>query len=251
MNVDSLSVRFKINTGFLQKSQFFDAVKSASFTLYPAETLGIVGESGCGKSTLANALLKLIPSTGQVSLDGVNISDMPEKTFRPYRSKLQVVFQDPFASLSPRMTVEQIIGEGLLNLHSKADIRQQVSDVMMKVELDPALMHRYPHEFSGGQRQRIAIARALVMKPKCIILDEPTSALDRSVQFQVLDLLLKLQREYNLSYIFISHDLALVEKFCHRVLVMRHAEILEQGPCEKVFSAPQHAYTQQLINVSM
>lgn len=233
-----------------QKSTFFTALHNASFTLYPGETLGIVGESGSGKSTLANALLKLLPlTTGQVHFNGQEISSLSQRQFRPLRQQLQVVFQDPFASLSPRMTIESIIGEGLtllpqLNVNER---QQRVIDVMIEVGLNPDWRWRYPHEFSGGQRQRIAIARALIMHPQCMILDEPTSALDRNVQFQVLELLLNLQRRYGISYLFISHDLRLIEAFCHRVLVLNQGVIIEQGDTEQIFNAPREPYTQKLL----
>lgn len=250
LSAKQLSVRFSLpKTRLFARQQYFTAVDGACFDLYSGETLGIVGESGSGKSTLANALLRLNRSEGRILFRQQEISTMPEKQFRPLRQHIQVVFQDPFASLSPRMSVEEIIGEGYKAIArpDKQKLQQAVRDSMNEVGLDPDWRWRFPHEFSGGQRQRIAIARALIMQPQCIILDEPTSALDRSVQFQVLDLLLQLQQRHQLSYIFISHDLALIKAFCHRVLVMHNGVIIEQGNSDEVFHHPQQPYTQQLL----
>lgn len=253
LSTKNIQVKFKKNsTRFFAKADFFYAVKNASITLQKGETLGIVGESGCGKSTLANAILKLVKSDGDIILDDICISTLSEKQFRPMRRKLQIVFQDPFASLSPRMTIAQIVGEGLRNRKiAQATIEQEVIHVLTTVGIDPAFRFRYPHEFSGGQRQRIAIARAIIMKPDCIVLDEPTSALDRSVQFQVLDLLLQLQRELSLTYLFISHDLRLIKAFCHHVAVMKEGEIIEYGLTENVFNSPANAYTTALIKATL
>jgi microcin C transport system ATP-binding protein len=253
IEADNVSVNYRKGASSLfHKQEYFSAVKNASFKLNTGETLGIVGESGCGKSTLANAILKLVKSEGRITLAGDNISDLNEKAFRPLRKKIQIVFQDPFASLSPRMTIADIVGEGLRNKRIKKEaIDQEVIDVLNKVGLSPDMRFRYPHEFSGGQRQRIAIARAIIMKPDCIVLDEPTSALDRSVQFQVLDLLLQLQRELSLTYLFISHDLRLVKAFCHNVLVMKNGEIVESGNTETVFNTPGNPYTAQLIKATL
>ena len=250
----NVSVKYRKGTSSLfHRQEYLTAVKNASFQLNTGETLGIVGESGCGKSTLANAIIRLVKSEGRIMLGHDNISAMSEKAFRPLRKKIQIVFQDPFASLSPRMTINDIVGEGLKHLETleTADIEKSVVDVLEKVGLNPEDRFRYPHEFSGGQRQRIAIARAIIMEPECIILDEPTSALDRSVQFQVLDLLLQLQRELSLTYLFISHDLRLVKDFCHHVLVMRNGEIVESGNTDVIFTHPQNAYTRQLIEATL
>lgn len=248
---DNISVHYPLaKNRFWQKAAYFTALEQASFSLKRGETLGIVGESGSGKSSLANALLKLVPlSDGKLHFMQQEVGHLSNRQFRTMRQHLQVVFQDPFASLSPRMTVEDIIGEGLKSLKKlpAEQWRQAVSDVMQEVGLNPDWRWRYPHEFSGGQRQRIAIARALIMRPQCIILDEPTSALDRNVQFQVLDLLLNLQQRYGLSYLFISHDLRLVQAFCHRVLVIHEGKIVEQGDSEQIFNTPQHVYTQKLL----
>ena len=250
LKVNALDVSFAVpKKKLFEKQHYFRAVDHAGFTLHAGETLGLVGESGCGKSTLANAVLKLLPSSGDIIFDRQQISRLTEKQFRPLRQFIQVVFQDPFASLSPRMTVEKIIGEGLMAIQALPQYQWQkaVNDVMLEVGLDPAMRHRYPHEFSGGQRQRIAIARALVMRPRLIILDEPTSALDRTVQYQILELLLQLQKRHQLSYLFISHDLSLIHAFCHRVLVMHEGVIIEQGDSDDVFQHPQQDYTRRLV----
>jgi microcin C transport system ATP-binding protein len=249
-----LKVWFPLYKGIFRRVyDYVKAVNGVSFSLKPRETLGVVGESGSGKSTLAMAILRLIKSTGKIEYRDQVLSDLNHRAMRPLRAELQMVFQDPFASLSPRMSVGQIIAEGL-TIHQKqlstAEIDARVVAALQEVELDPETRFRYPHEFSGGQRQRIAIARALILKPKLIVLDEPTSALDRSIQVQVLDLLKSLQNRYDLSYIFISHDLSVVRAISHHLLVMHEGIIVETGPAQKVFANPQHAYTQQLINAA-
>jgi len=232
------------------------AVRDATLELRRGETLGIVGESGSGKTTLGMALLALQPlSAGSVSLEGVRLDGADRTTLRKMRRRMQVVFQDPFASLSPRMTVEQIVGEGLethLAELTREERRRRIVDMLAEVGLSEAkgvtdLLTRYPHEFSGGQRQRIAIARAVVLRPEVLVLDEPTSALDVSVQQQVLGLLAALQVKYGMSYVFISHDLAVVRAMAHRVLVMKDGEIVEQGEAEALFAAPREPYTQTLL----
>ena len=230
----------------------FAAVKATSLHISEGETLGVVGESGSGKSTLALAVLRLINSVGIVEFNGNNISDLPEKQLRAMRDKFQVVFQDPFASLSPRMTVAEIIQEGLKvhSVFSESEQRAKVLKVVAEVGLDATTIDRYPHEFSGGQRQRIAIARALILEPKLIVLDEPTSALDRAVQVQVIDLLRDLQISRNLSYLFISHDLKVVQALSHRVIVMKDGEIVEAGPTADVLRSPESAYTKALVQAS-
>jgi microcin C transport system ATP-binding protein len=213
------------------------------------ETLGIVGESGSGKTTLALAILRLIPSTGPVVFLGQDLQSRHGRELRDLRRNLQIVFQDPFGSLSPRMTVEQIIAEGLgvHGVEPGRDKRQMVADIMTEVGLDPAAMGRYPHEFSGGQRQRIAIARAMILRPKLVVLDEPTSALDMTVQVQIVDLLRALQRKWGLAYLFISHDLRVVRALAHKVIVMKDGDVVEAGVGAQVFENPQHAYTQALL----
>ncbi|CAA0121782.1 putative ABC transporter ATP-binding protein YejF [BD1-7 clade bacterium] len=257
LSCNDLSVNYQIKSRHPFKKRFFRALSNASFDVRCGETLGIVGESGSGKSTLANAVLKLTRATGSIQFGDIELISLPEKQFRPHRKDLQMVFQDPFASLNPRMSVAHIVAEGFKamssvnNELSSDDLDATINSALQKVGLDPDIASRYPHEFSGGQRQRIAIARVLIMKPQLIVLDEPTSALDRSIQFQVLDLLANLQEEYSLSYLFISHDLGLVKDFCHSVLVIKDGEIVEQGNTEDVFNEPQNPYTQQLIDAAL
>lgn len=245
-----LRVWFPIKKGIFQRTaDYIKAVDGVSFNLQRGQTLGVVGESGSGKSTLGLAILRLINSKGRILYAGQAIDSLSQKEVRPLRRDIQVVFQDPFGSLSPRMSVSDIIGEGL-RIHKLGDAQQQEQAIiaaLQEVGLDPETRHRYPHEFSGGQRQRIAIARALVLKPKLIVLDEPTSALDRTVQRQVLELLRNLQLKYNLTYVFISHDLAVVKALSHHLLVMRQGQVIEQGAAARIFAAPQHTYTQQLL----
>lgn len=253
LSVEQLKVWFPLKKGLLQRT--FDHVKAVddiSFQLKRGQSLGIVGESGSGKSTLGLAILRLIQSQGSIVFAQQPINTLTQKQVRPLRRKLQVVFQDPFGSLSPRMSIGQIIGEGL-EIHqigTPSDREQMIVHALQEVGLDPATRHRYPHEFSGGQRQRVAIARALVLKPDLILLDEPTSALDRSVQRQVIELLRDLQVKYNLTYLFISHDLAVVKALCHQLMVMRQGQVVEQGTAATIFAAPQHPYTQQLLEAA-
>ncbi len=250
LETQDLRVWFPIKKGIFQRTvDHVKAVDGISFTLQRGQTLGVVGESGSGKSTLGLAILRLIHSKGGVFYAGNAIDGLTQKQVRPLRRDIQVVFQDPFGSLSPRMSVSDIIGEGL-HIHKMGNAQEQEQAIIAalhEVGLDPDTRHRYPHEFSGGQRQRIAIARALVLKPKLIVLDEPTSALDRTVQRQVVELLRHLQLKYNLTYVFISHDLAVVKALSHQLLVMRQGRVIEQGAADSIFSAPQHDYTQQLL----
>jgi microcin C transport system ATP-binding protein len=252
---DGVAVEFKIPRGWFGHL-VFRAVRDATLRLRRGETLGIVGESGSGKTTLGMALLALQPiSAGTISVAGTRVDDADRRTLRAMRKRMQVVFQDPFASLSPRMTVGQIVGEGLA-LHrpdlSKAERDKRVLDMLDEVGLSAAkgladVLQRYPHEFSGGQRQRISIARAVVLRPEVLVLDEPTSALDVSVQQQVLTLLADLQRHYGMSYVFISHDLAVVRAMSHRVLVMQDGKVVEEGEAEALFDAPREPYTRALL----
>lgn len=254
VSIADLSVTFPVGRGFFGRpTSFVYGVREASFSLRQGESLGVVGESGSGKTTLGLALLRLISSSGQVIFNGQNLSTLKERQLRSLRRDFQIVFQDPFGSLSPRMTVGQIIAEGLDAHSSLSDtIRQQrIADILEAVELDPKVMHRYPHEFSGGQRQRISIARALVLRPKFIVLDEPTSALDRTVQFQIVELLRSLQKSFALTYLFITHDLALVRALCHRLLIMKEGRIVEQGDTEQIFTRPGHEYTQTLLAAAL
>ncbi len=250
LETQDLRVWFPIKKGILQRTvDHVKAVDGISFSLQRGQTLGVVGESGSGKSTLGLAILRLISSTGRIVYAGQAIDGLSQQQVRPLRRDIQVVFQDPFGSLSPRMSVSDIIGEGL-GIHQMGNAQEQeqaIIAVLHEVGLDPETRHRYPHEFSGGQRQRISIARALVLKPKLIVLDEPTSALDRTVQRQVVELLRHLQQKYNLTYVFISHDLAVVKALSHQLLVMRQGKVIEQGTAEDIFAAPQQEYTQQLL----
>jgi len=250
-----IAVLFRTSSGWFG-SRTFTAVRDATLELKRGETLGIVGESGSGKTTLGMALLALQPiAQGRVEMGGARIDDADRSTLRTMRRRMQVVFQDPFASLSPRMTVGQIVGEGLA-LHmpelSAAQREERVLAMLDEVGLGaahgmPDVLQRYPHEFSGGQRQRIAIARAVVLRPEVLVLDEPTSALDVSVQQQVLALLAQLQQHYGMSYVFISHDLAVVRAMSHHVLVMKDGDIVERGEALRLFEAPVAAYTRALL----
>jgi microcin C transport system ATP-binding protein len=240
--------------GWFSKDRFV-ALRGADLTLREGETVGVVGESGSGKSTLAQAILGLISvESGELEFEGVSPAKLARKERRALCARLQVVFQDPFGSLSPRQTVRQIVGEGLA-LHfpklSEKERLAKVVDVLAEVGLPPTCLDSYPHEFSGGQRQRIAIARALVIAPRVLVLDEPTSALDLSIQNQVLELLLRLQKKYRLSYLLISHDLGVVNALAHRIFVMKDGEIVESGDTERVISAPRHPYTERLIQASL
>ncbi|MDH0895267.1 MULTISPECIES: ABC transporter ATP-binding protein [unclassified Pseudomonas] len=253
LEVDDLRVWFPIKKGVLRRTvDHVKAVDGIDFGLPQGQTLGIVGESGSGKSTLGMAILRLLGSQGAIRFQGQALDGLSQKAVRPLRRQMQVVFQDPFGSLSPRMSVGQIVGEGLRihGMGSEEEQEQAVIDALKEVGLDPDTRHRYPHEFSGGQRQRIAIARALVLKPALILLDEPTSALDRTVQRQVVELLRSLQAKYNLTYLFISHDLAVVRALSHQLMVVKQGKVVEQGPAEQVFATPQHPYTRQLLEAA-
>ena len=250
-----MRVWFPMTRGILKR--VYDHVKAVddiSFSLRAGETLGVVGESGSGKTTLARALLRLIDSRGEILFQDsgaqpVNLNSLDHKAMRPLRQRLQIIFQDPFGSLSPRMSVGDIIAEGL-RVHtrlSKAELDREVMAAMEAVHLEPASRHRYPGEFSGGQRQRIAIARALILDPKLLILDEPTSALDRSVQKEIIELLRRLQRERGLGYVFVSHDLSVVRALSHRLIIMQAGRVVEAGDAQSLFENPQQAYTRQLM----
>ena len=255
LKAEQIRCVFPIKRGWFRKLPFA-AVDHVDLQVKPHETLGIVGESGSGKSTLGMALLRLSPAkvSGRITFGADTISELDSATLRPLRARMQVVFQDPFASLSPRRTIEQIVGEGLALHHPElsADaLRAAVGDGLREVGLSTEMMSRYPHEFSGGQRQRIAIARVLVLKPELILLDEPTSSLDVSVQQQVLMLLAELQRKHGLAYIFISHDLAVIRAMAHRVMVMKDGKVVESGTTEKVLTNPAHHYTKRLLAASI
>ena len=248
---EDVRVWFPIKKGLLRRTvDHIKAVDGISFTVRQGETVGVVGESGSGKTTLGMALLRLERSKGHIYFKGRNIQNLSSSEMQPLRRELQVVFQDPFGSLSPRMSVGQIIEEGL-KVHGLGETQsnrdKMVVEVLEEVELNPASRHRYPHEFSGGQRQRIAIARAIVLKPKFIVLDEPTSALDRSVQAQIVDLLRRIQLEHDLAYMFISHDLRVVKALSDYVFVLRAGKVMEQGPTAQLFDNPEHPYTRALM----
>jgi microcin C transport system ATP-binding protein len=255
MHTENLKVWFPIKRGFFRKTTgHIKAVDGVTCEVKAGQTLGIVGESGSGKTTLGMALLRLISSDGPISFRNTRIDGMRSKQLRPLRRDMQVVFQDPFGSLSPRMSVMQIVEEGLLiqNPGMPAEERRnRVATALAETGLDPGTMDRYPHEFSGGQRQRIAIARALALEPKFIMLDEPTSALDMSVQAQVVDLLRKLQAKHNLGYLFISHDLKVVRALANEVIVMRNGLVVERGPSQQIFKQPKEDYTKALIAASL
>ena len=250
VRTEGLRVWFPIHAGFLRRTVgHVKAVNDASISVRAGETLGIVGESGSGKTTLALAIMRLIGSEGPIVFLGQNVQGWRAGQMRALRRDMQIVFQDPYGSLSPRMTVEQIIAEGLgvHGVEPGRDRRAMVAEIMAEVGLDPAAMGRYPHEFSGGQRQRIAIARAMILRPKLLVLDEPTSALDMTVQVQIVDLLRDLQRKWGLAYLFISHDLRVVRALSHKVVVMRAGDIIEAGEGAAVFEAPQTEYTRTLM----
>ncbi len=255
LRVEDLKVHFPIKKGLMRKVvDVVRAVDGVSFAIKAGQTVGIVGESGSGKTTLGLAILRLLPSTGTIVFMGQPLNGLHQKELRPFRRSMQIVFQDPFGSLSPRMSIGDIIAEGL-DIHqpdlSKSERTQRVTDALNEVGLDPLTRDRYPHEFSGGQRQRISIARAIILKPKFVVLDEPTSALDMSVQAQIVDLLRDLQRKHGLSYMFISHDLRVVKALSHYVVVMKDGLAVEQGPAAALFAKPQQDYTKALLAAAL
>jgi microcin C transport system ATP-binding protein len=254
MSGDGVKVWFPIKQGFFRRTvDHVKAVDGIDVTVRAGQTLGVVGESGSGKTTLGLALARMISSNGKIHFNGRDIDRLSFNEMRPLRRELQIVFQDPFGSLSPRMSIAEIIEEGL-KIHepklSAEDRDRRVVDVLKEVGLDPETRFRYPHEFSGGQRQRIAIARAMVLNPRFVMLDEPTSALDMSVQAQVVDLLRNLQAKHDLAYLFISHDLKVIRALANEVIVMRNGKIVESGPAKQIFETPQSDYTRALISAA-
>jgi oligopeptide transport system ATP-binding protein len=253
LEVKNLKVHFPVKHGlFSRVRDYVKAVDDVSLHIEPAETLGLVGESGCGKTTLGRAILRLIePNAGSISLEGEDITRLEGEELRARRRKFQMIFQDPYGSLDPRMTVSAIIGEAI-DIHELADNsaarRARINDLLRAVGLDSSHVDRYPHEFSGGQRQRIGIARALAVEPKLIVCDEPVSALDVSVQAQIVNLLMDLQQQRGLAYLFIAHDLAVVEHISHRVMVMYLGRVVELAEAKKLVRAPKHPYTQALLS---
>ena len=250
LRLDDLKVHFPIRRGVMRRTVgHVKAVDGVSLALREGHTIGLVGESGSGKTTLGLALLRLERSEGGIRFDGHELQGLGQRELRPMRREMQIVFQDPFSSLSPRMSVGEIVGEGLEvhGIGTKQEREVLIDQVLREVGLDPSSRERYPHEFSGGQRQRISIARALVLKPRLIVLDEPTSALDMSVQAQIVDLLRDLQQKYKLAYLFISHDLKVVRALADEVVVLRHGKVVERGPASQIFQSPQTPYTQALI----
>jgi peptide/nickel transport system ATP-binding protein/oligopeptide transport system ATP-binding protein len=252
LEVKNLRTWFPVTGGVLRRHiDDVKAVDDVSFTIEPGTTVGLVGESGSGKSTIGKTILKLVAASGgQILFEGRDILPMSESEFRPLRREIQMIFQDPFGSLNPRHTIFQIVGEAL-EIHfpamNRGERRDRVTELMKQVGLKPEMMERYPHEFSGGQRQRIGIARALAVRPKFIVCDEPVSALDVSVQAQIENLLQDLQAELGLTYLFIAHDLAVVEHMSDHVLVMYRGKIVESASADAIYEAPQHDYTRKLL----
>lgn len=252
LEVCDLRVHFPVVGGVLQRTvDYVKAVDGISFSVPKGKTVGLVGESGSGKTTTGRAIARLVPITGgTIGYEGVELTSLADAAFQRYRKKMQVIFQDPFGSLNPRMTIYSIIAEPL-DIHFRAwsfeQKKERVAELLTRVGLDAGYMQRYPHQFSGGQRQRIGIARALAVEPDFIICDEPVSALDVSVQAQIVNLLQDLQEEYGLTYLFIAHDLAVVEHISDEVLVMSEGKIVEQASAEDIYNNPKHPYTQKLL----
>ena len=266
LQIRGLKKRFSLSGDFLEQLRFkggklvrhqeyVHAINGVNLDIKRGEALCVVGESGCGKSTVARTVMGLIsPSEGEIRYDGQRIDDLSSKQLLPYRKRMQMIFQNPYASLNPRMTIQQTLEEPLRLHHpdwNRQQILDKVEEVMRSVGIDPDWGKRFGHEFSGGQRQRIALARALILKPALIVLDEPTSALDRAVQSQMIDLLLRLQETHGLTYLFISHDLRVVRALADEIIVMRSGRVVEQGEADRVFSAPENEYTRSLIKAAM
>lgn len=251
LRVEDLRTHFAVRTGLLQRvTGRVKAVDGVSFHINAGETLGLVGESGCGKTTVGRSILRLVRTTsGRVLYDGLSVFDLSARRMQKLRRQMQIIFQDPIGSLNPRLRVGQIVGEPLLvhGLAKGEELRGHVADLLVRCGLFPEAAERYPHEFSGGQRQRIAIARALALRPRLIVCDEPTSALDVSIQSQILNLLQDLQDEFDLSYLFISHDMAVIHHICDRVAIMLAGKIVEEGDRDSIINDPQHEYTRKLL----
>lgn len=253
LSVENLKTHFPVRSGLLQRvTGYVKAVDGVSFDLGRGETLGLVGESGCGKTTVGRTLLKLIPSTGgTVTFDGHDVMRAQGAEMKALRRDMQIIFQDPAGSLNPRMRIASIVGEPLIvhgMVKDRRQLRKQVEELLVRCGMPAAAADRYPHEFSGGQRQRIGIARALALEPKFIVCDEPTSALDVSIQAQIINLLTDLQEEFGLSYLFISHDMAVIQHVCKRIAVMYKGQIVEEGSRDEILKSPQHKYTQSLLS---
>jgi ABC-type microcin C transport system duplicated ATPase subunit YejF len=252
LQVTDFYCHYPIRKGIFKRVvDYVRAVDGVNFTIEQGKTLALVGESGCGKTTLGKSLLNLLPSQGRVVINGVELNALTGEALRQQRANIQIVFQDPFSSMNPRLLVGDIIAEGIRALHPEVTENERIARVkklLQQVDLPEDSLYRYPHEFSGGQRQRICIARALAVEPKLIVCDEPTSALDVSVQAQIIQLLKNLQQEQGVSYLFITHDLAVVAEIAHEVAVMYQGKIIEHGSAEQILTQPQHAYTQQLLN---
>jgi oligopeptide/dipeptide ABC transporter ATP-binding protein len=247
-----VSKLYSVRRGFLSRTRFIRAVDNVSLFVRHGETLGLVGESGCGKTTFGRTVLRLVePTDGRVFFDGKEITHLPQRALRPLRRHMQVIFQDPYSSLNPRLTVEQTLSEPIIIhrlLRSESEIKEKVAGLLDRVGLRREALGRYPHEFSGGQRQRIGIARALAVEPRFIVCDEPTSALDVSIQAQIVNLLVDLSEEYRLAYLFISHDLKLVEHVSQRVAVMYLGRVVELAPTRELYERPRHPYTRALLS---
>ncbi len=253
LEVKDLKTYFPVRSGLLQRvTSYVKAVDGVSFDIAPGETLGLVGESGCGKTTVGRTLLRLLPHTsGSVRFDGKDVFKLHGEELKAMRREMQIIFQDPAGSLNPRMRIAAIVGEPLVvhgMVSSREQLRHEVEELLVKSGMPKAAADRYPHEFSGGQRQRIGIARALALRPKFIVCDEPTSALDVSIQAQIINLLDDLQSEFGLSYLFISHDMAVIQHVCKNIAVMYKGQIVEHGTREQIIENPQHKYTQSLLS---